>query len=100
MQNRVPLTLGGQFYMSWDMLLALIMRSARPLLCNQSLGYLSTADDDIQGVSLLYGGLSNCKVMDLKFGKTSNALAESDCNVKELTVWGKMRAESIYIDLS
>ena len=37
MQNRVPLTLGGQFYMSWDMLLALIMRSARPLLCNQSL---------------------------------------------------------------
>lgn len=46
-------------------------------------------DDDIQGVSLLYGGLSNCKVMDLKFGKTSNALAESDCTVKELTVGGQ-----------
>ena len=46
-------------------------------------------DDDIQGVSLLYGGLSNCKVMDLKFGKTSNALADSDCTVKELTAGGQ-----------
>ena len=46
-------------------------------------------DDDIQGVSLLYGGLSNCKVMDLKFGKTSNALNESDCTVKELTAGGQ-----------
>ena len=42
-------------------------------------------DDDIKGVSLLYGGLANCKVMDLKFGKTLNALSDSDCTVKELT---------------
>ena len=46
-------------------------------------------DDDIKGVSLLYGGLANCKVMDLKFGKTLNALSDSDCTVKELTAGGE-----------
>ena len=46
-------------------------------------------DDDIKGVSFLYGGMSNCKVMNLKFGKTSNSLSDSDCTVKELTAGGE-----------
>lgn len=45
-------------------------------------------EDDIAGVQLLYGGLSNCKIQALRLGALSDALSSSDCTVKQLTVGG------------
>jgi hypothetical protein len=45
-------------------------------------------EDDILGVSRLYGGLSNCTIKPLKLGFTEEALSFPDCTVKELTVGG------------
>ena len=44
--------------------------------------------DDINGVSTLYGGLSNCQVSQLSFGIANDSLDTGDCNVQMLTVGG------------
>ena len=45
-------------------------------------------EDDIAGVELLYGGLSNCKIQALRLGIWNDSLNSSDCTVKQLTVGG------------
>ena len=52
--------------------------------------------DDIAGVNALYGGLSNCNVRVLSYGRISDSLAAGDCTVNELTLGG---SDDSFIDV-
>ena len=43
-------------------------------------------EDDIAGANALYSGLSNCPIIPLVFGSSTNSLAQGDCTADALTV--------------
>ena len=45
-------------------------------------------EDDLLGVSSLYGGLKRCATRALKLGVTADSLSRGDCTVQELTSGG------------
>ncbi len=45
-------------------------------------------EDDLLGVSSLYGGLKKCAIQSLRLGITSDSLSRGDCTVQDLTAGG------------
>jgi len=99
----VPLAIyDGPQYLEWQQLdfgrialhelghvIGLDHENQQPAIMAPNIGDLDGLQpDDVAGVNTLYGGLANCAIRPLRFGRTENSLAEGDCRVNELTVGG------------
>ena len=63
--------------------------STHPAIMKPSYGNIDELqEDDLLGVSSLYGGLKRCAIQSLRLGITSESLSRGDCNVQDLTAGG------------
>tara|TARA_Y100001970_G_scaffold293978_1_gene445288 strand:- start:5012 stop:6490 length:1479 start_codon:yes stop_codon:yes gene_type:complete len=63
--------------------------STHPAIMKPSYGDIDQLqEDDLLGVSSLYGGLKRCSIQSLRLGITSESLSRGDCTVQDLTAGG------------
>ena len=63
--------------------------STHPAIMKPSYGDIDQLqEDDLLGVSSLYGGLKRCAIQSLRLGITSESLSRGDCTVQDLTAGG------------